>query len=112
VVLDAVLDVLAPGLDHGEAALGVVGGQGPGLGGDRGAEVDEDESPAAGPFDGAKEAVVVLLVDDDVGGGVGAEAVAPDPPGAAGLVERGVEDRAVVAGPGHAVVGAGDGLGV
>ena len=109
-VVDGVLDALLARLEHGERAVGIVGREQARLRGHRAAEVDHDEPAAAGAFDRAEEAVVVLLVDDDVVGRVGTEAVAPDAPGAAALVERGVEDRPVVAGPGGAVRRAGDRL--
>src|SRR6185436_11611334 len=103
-------DVLPARFEDGEGAVRIVGGEDPGFGGHGRPEVDDEKPAAAGPFDGAEEAVVVLLVDDDVAGWVGAESVSPDAPGPARLVEGRVEDCAVVAGPGDAVVGAGNGF--
>ena len=107
-VLDAVLDALAARRDDPELAGRVVGVEDAVLAGDLAAAADDEEAVAAGAADRDPEALVGLVVDQDVLGRVGAEPVPPDLVGPPGVVDGRVEE--VLAGevPGGAVRRAGD----
>ena len=65
---------------------------------------DQQVAPGARAGDGEEEALVVLLEDEHVVAGVGAELVPPHLVRPDGVVGPHVEDRAVVVRPGEAVV--------
>ena len=103
VVVDAVLDAVAPGLDHRELPPRVVRGQCLELGGHLGIQAAQDEPVVLGTTDAEVEAVVGLLEDQHVVRGVGADPVAPQLVGAHGLVHPDEEHGGVVVGPGHPI---------
>ena len=107
VVVHAVLDALAPGLDDHELPERFVGRQHPDLGGDFRVQAHEHELLVLGPAHPEVEVVVGLFVDQDVPGGVTAHPVPPQLVRAHGFVDPHVEDRGVVVGPGHPVGGVG-----
>jgi hypothetical protein len=105
-VLERVLDVLLPRLDDPEVARGIVGGQDVHLVGHLGAEVEHDVALVLRRPRREEEALVRLLVDEDVVVGRRAEPVAPELVRAHGVVGAHVEERRAVRRPGGAVVGA------
>jgi hypothetical protein len=103
VVLDGVLDALAPRRDRHRFDVRRVGGDRQHLAGELAVDVDEDEALRAGQFDADPEALVRLLVHDLVVGGRRAERVPPDPVRAPRVVDREVEQRRTVGRPRRAV---------
>ncbi len=111
VVVDGVLHPLTAGLDHEGIGERVVGVQCPDFGGHLGVQPHQDEAVVPGPAHSEVEAVVGLLVDQDVVGRVRAHAVTPELVRTHGLVHPHVEDGGVVVGPGRSVRGVLDRLG-
>ncbi len=110
-VLQAVLDVLAPGLDQPERAGGVRGVEHPGLARDLALQPQDQVPLVLGRAHPEEEAVVVLGVDEHVVVGRGPQAVAPELVGPHGVVGADVEEGGPVGCPRRAVVGALDDVG-
>ena len=99
-VIDGVLVLVVARADEGEAAVGLVGGEDAGLGGGVAGGFHDEEFAVAGAADAEVEALVVVLVDEDVGGVRRAEGVTPELELALLLlVFDGVEEGAIVGGP-------------
>ncbi len=109
-VVDVVLDAGTPGDHEVRGGAGPVGRHHPCLVGGRAGERQHDQATVLGAPGFDHEPLVVLLEDEDVRRRVGAQPVAPDLVGPHGVVDPGVEDRGVVAGPREPVGGVGDGL--
>src|SRR5690606_11724737 len=103
-----ILDTLPSGRDDPELAGGVVGGQQAVLRGVLAAQGDDDVLVVAGGAHAHPVALVVLLVDEDVLVGGGADLVPPHLEGAPRLVHADVEQVCRVRGPGGPVADAGD----
>ncbi len=112
-VLDAVLVVPLAGDERLELARGLAGVQHAVLVGDGVVAADHHEAARLGLPHEAAEGVVVLLVDQHVLGGIGAQHVSPDLVGTQGLeILAGVEEGPPVLGPGQVALGLGEGLGI
>jgi hypothetical protein len=109
-VRHVVLEVLLAGLDAAGGGQGVGGRDEVLLRGDLRPGGDLHPLLREAEAHRHEEALVGVLVDEDIVGGIGADGVAPDLMGTHGRVLAHVEEH-VVAGPGGAVGGLGDHLG-
>ena len=103
-VFDAVLESLAPGLEHGEVIGGSIGVDEEEFRRGRRSNQDDDHGFVATSSDRHVELGIVLLVDQHVGARGRAELVAPELPGPHRCVDAGVEEVTAVARPGESVV--------
>ncbi len=103
-MLDAVFDAVSARLEHRQLAGRIVGVQVVHFGRHRRTEVHVDHGVIATSPNGQVVLRVVLLEDQDVTVGSGAEFVAPELVRSLGLVDARVEEVAAVHGPREAVV--------
>ncbi len=107
-VLHVVVHALAARRHHGELSRGVGGVEQPDLAGQHARAPDHDVALAAGQAHPDVEALVRLLEDHGVLGGLRADPVPPDPVRPPGLVHGRVEHGGAVQGPRAAGVGVRD----